>query len=62
VSIKNRVKKHRFKVAVRITNLTTGEIYTRRLAITGSQQIYLPVEIQNVLAGAGKIRIQILGG
>ena len=30
--------------------------------ITGSQQIYLPVEIQQMLVGSGKIRIQILGG
>ena len=50
------------RVAVRITNLTTGESYSGRLAITGSQQIYLPVEIQHMLEGAGKIRVQILGG
>ena len=50
------------KVAVTILNLNTGESYTSRLAITGSQQIYLPVEIQKMLEGSGKIRIQILGG
>ena len=48
------------KVAVQITNLTTGEGYSGRLAITGSQQIYLPVEIQNMLRGSGRIRIQLL--
>jgi len=48
------------KVAVKILNLNTGESYTGRLAITGSQQIYLPVEIQKMLKGSGKIRIQIL--
>lgn len=36
--------KHR--VAARIQNLTTGETYTARLAITGNRQLYLPVEIQ----------------
>ncbi len=50
------------KVAVTILNLNTGESYTSRLAITGSQQIYIPTEIQEMLKGAGKIRIQILGG
>ena len=50
------------KVTVQITNLTTGETYTARLAITGNRQIYLPVEIQKMLEGSGKIRIQILGG
>ena len=50
------------KVAAQLTNLTTGEIYTARLAITGSQQIYIPVEIQEMLKGAGRIRLQILGG
>jgi hypothetical protein len=33
------------KVAVHITNLTTGEKYTARLPITGTNQIYIPVEI-----------------
>ncbi len=50
------------KIAVTILNLNTGESYTNRLAITGSRQIYLPVEIQKMLKGSGKIRIQILGG
>ena len=50
------------KVTVRIMNLTSGEAYTGRLAITGTNQIYLPVEIQQMLKGSGKIRIQILGG
>ncbi len=50
------------KVTVTILNLNTGESYTGRLAITGSQQIFLPVEIQKMLEGSGKIRIQILGG
>ncbi|MBT3806297.1 MAG: hypothetical protein HOG03_17100 [Desulfobacula sp.] len=48
------------KVAVRIQNLNTGEIYTGRLAITGTQQLYLPVEIQKMLKGAGQIRIQLV--
>lgn len=50
------------KVTVRIMNLTSGEAYTGRLAITGTNQLYLPVEIQQMLKGSGKIRIQILGG
>ena len=50
------------KVAVSITNLRTGEIYTGRLPITGNRQIYLPVELQEMLKESGKIRIQILGG
>jgi hypothetical protein len=48
------------KVAVRILNLTTGESYTGRLAITGTHQVYLPVEIQQMLKGTGRIRIQLL--
>ena len=50
------------KVAVKITNLNSGESYTGRLPITGTRQIYVPVEIQTMLKGSGKIRIQILGG
>jgi len=46
------------KVAVRILNLNTGEPYTGRLAITGNHQVYLPTEIQKMLEGAGRIRIQ----
>ena len=34
------------KVAVRILNLTTGEIYTGRLAITGNNQTRLPLRDQ----------------
>ena len=48
------------KVAVRILNLNTGESYTGRLAITGNHQVYLPTEIQKMLEGAGRIRIQLL--
>lgn len=48
------------KIAVRIQNLNTGEIYTARLAITGNRQLYLPAEIQKMLEGAGKIRIQLI--
>ncbi len=48
------------KVTVRIVNLTTGESYTGRLAITGTRQLYLPVEIQKMLHGARRIRIQLL--
>ena len=48
------------KVAVRILNLNTGETYTGRLAITGNHQVYLPTEIQKMLEGAGRIRIQLL--
>ena len=48
------------KVAVQILNLTTGESYTGRLAITGNHQIYLPIEIQKMMEGAGRIRIQLL--
>lgn len=48
------------KVAARIQNLNTGEIYTGRLAITGNHQLYLPKEIQKMLEGAGQIRIQLV--
>jgi hypothetical protein len=48
------------RVAAWIQNLTTGETYTARLAITGNRQLYLPVEIQKMLEGAGRIRIQLL--
>ena len=34
------------QAAVQITNLTTGESFNGRLAITGNRQLYLPVEIQ----------------
>jgi hypothetical protein len=53
---------HSQKVTVRITNLTSGESYTGRLAITETQQIYVPIEIQRMLKGSGAIRFQILGG
>jgi len=48
------------KVAARIQNLNTGEIYTGRLAITGTYQLYLPTEIQKMLEGAGRIRLQLI--
>jgi len=48
------------KVAVQILNLTTGESYTGRLSITGTHQIYLPVEMQQMLKGAGRIRIRLI--
>jgi len=48
------------KVAVRIQNLNTGEMYTSRLAITGTHQLYLPTEIQKMLEGADSIRIQLV--
>jgi len=48
------------KVAVRIQNLNTGEIYTGRLAITRTHQLYLPVEIQKMLEGSNQIRIQLV--
>ncbi len=48
------------KVAVRIQNLNTGETYTGRLAITGTHQLYLPTEIQKMLEGAGRIRLQLI--
>jgi hypothetical protein len=47
-------------VTTRIQNLTTGETYTARLAITGNRQLYLPVEIQKMLEGSGRIRIQLV--
>ena len=46
------------KIAVRIQNLNTGELYSARMAITGNHQLYLPKEIQKMLEGAGSIRIQ----
>jgi hypothetical protein len=48
------------KVAARIQNLNTGETYTARLAITGTNQLYLPTEIQKMLKGAGRIRVQLI--
>ena len=48
------------KVAVEILNLNTGESYSGRLAITGTHQLYLPVEIQQMLQGSGRIRIRLL--
>jgi hypothetical protein len=48
------------KIAVRIQNLNTGEMYSARLAITGTHQLYLPTEIQKMLEGAGSIRIQLV--
>jgi len=48
------------KVAVQLLNLTTGESYTGRLSITGTHQLYLPVEIQQMLKGAGRIRIRLI--
>ena len=48
------------KVAVRIQNLNTGETYTGRLAITGTHQLYLPTEIQKMLEGASRIRLQLI--
>ena len=48
------------KAAVQILNLNTGESYSGRLAITGTHQFYLPVEIQKMLQGSGRIRIRIL--
>ncbi len=41
------------KVTVQIMNLTTGESYIGRLAITGTHQIYLPTEIQQMLKDSG---------
>ncbi len=48
------------KTAVEILNLNTGESYSGRLAITGTQQLYLSVEIQEMLKGSGRIRIRLL--
>jgi len=48
------------KVAVQILNLKSGESFTGRLPITGTNQIYHPVEIQQMLKGSGKIRIRLL--
>ncbi len=48
------------KAAVQILNLTTGESYTARLPITGTYQLYLPVEIQQMLKGAGRVRIRLI--
>ena len=53
--------KGRQKVTVRITNLNSGESYTGRVHIMGTNQIHMPVEIQEMLKDSGKIRIQILG-
>ena len=50
------------KVTAQICNLSTGELYTARLSVTGNRQIYVPTEIQQMLKSAGSIRIQIPGG
>ena len=47
------------KVAARIQNLNTGEIYTASMSITGTHELYLPTEIQKMLEGSGRIRIQL---
>ena len=47
-------------VAVQILNLKTGESYIGRLAITGSHELYLPIETQKMLEGSGRIRIRLL--
>ncbi|ETR67379.1 MAG: hypothetical protein OMM_11662 [Candidatus Magnetoglobus multicellularis str. Araruama] len=49
------------KVVARLTNVNTGEEYLNRLAITGTHEIYVPVEIQKMLEGSGNIRIRIFG-
>jgi hypothetical protein len=48
------------KAAVEILNLNTGESYSGRLAITVTHQLYLSVEIQQMLQGSGRIRIRLL--
>ena len=48
------------KAAIEILNLNSGESYSGRLAITGIHQLYLPVEIQKMLQGSGRIRIRLL--
>jgi len=48
------------KAAIEILNLNSGESYSGRLAITGTHQLYLPVEIQKMLQGSGRIRIRLL--
>lgn len=53
--------KNKERLAIQLTNLTTGEIYQGRLGVTGSRQIYLPVEVQKLMGKSGKIRVQILG-
>jgi len=45
-------------VAIRLTNLKTGEEYLSRLNITGTE-IYVPVEAQKMLKSAQKIRLKI---
>jgi len=42
------------KIAVRIQNLNTGELYSARIAITGNRQLYLPKEIQKI---TGRCRV-----
>ena len=48
------------KTAVELLNLNTGESYSGRLAITGTHQLYLPVEIQEMMKGSGRIRVRLL--
>jgi len=45
-------------VAIRLTNLKTGEEYLSRLNITGTE-FYVPVEAQKMLEGAQRIRLKI---
>lgn len=48
------------KTAVELLNLNTGGSYSGRLAITGTHQLYLPIEIQEMLKGSGRIRKWLL--
>ncbi|MGD9162782.1 MAG: hypothetical protein PVG39_30530 [Desulfobacteraceae bacterium] len=43
------------KVTAQITNINTGEMYTSRFPITGTNQIYVPVEIQKMLKDSRRI-------
>jgi len=54
---KNINTENRQKVAVRILNLNTGEIYIGRLAITGNHQIYLPTKIQKMLETGNSLNL-----
>ncbi|KPA18648.1 hypothetical protein MHK_001133 [Candidatus Magnetomorum sp. HK-1] len=49
--------KDKDKVIARITNIKTREEYLHRMPITSNGEIYVPVEIQKMVEGAGKFRI-----
>jgi len=48
------------RVPVEITNKDSGERYTSRLAVTSNGELYIPVEIQNLIKNAESVRVSLL--